>query len=195
MMGGQAVFTNQILVAGIHTLGKAEKVEISEDNRFVIFHVDPNEFTAPILLLSSFPQVKSYHLAINETIRALVYTLEDKRAVLGGGGFEITLAKWIESEYFSRALQNEAVLAFAKALQAIPLSLIRNSGSTVDHILPTIEKSTETNIGWDCYQNVITDVNQLNLFDAYRSKVQGTVIQIIYSERSNSHRNRTGPRN
>jgi len=116
--------------------------------------------------------------AVNDAVRTVSVTLEDKKVVAGGGAPEIELGLRL-SEYASSVGGREqlAIEKFAKAMEIIPWTLAENAGlDSIDSIIKLKnaheKKKDGKYYGLDLSSGEAVDMLKLNVVEPLRVKVQ-----------------------
>ncbi len=116
--------------------------------------------------------------AVNDAVRTVGITLEDKKIVAGGGAPEIELCLRL-SEYASSVGGREqlAIEKFAKAMEIIPWTLAENAGlDSIDSIIKLKnaheKKKDGKYYGLDLNTGEAVDMLKMNVIEPLRVKVQ-----------------------
>jgi len=138
-----AKLVNDILSITSDDLGEAELVEerrIAEEE--IIIFDGCKHGSATLIIRGGSKQLADEHKRIVYTaIAGLARTLEDMRALPGGGAIEVELAKRLRA--WATRLESKkqlAVEAFADALEAIPRALATNAGLDQIEILTELRR-------------------------------------------------------
>jgi len=115
--------------------------------------------------------------AVNDAVRTVGVTLEDKKVVAGAGAPEIELGLRL-NEYASSVGGREqlAIEKFAKAMEVIPWTLAENAGlDSIDSIIKlknAHEKKNGKYYGLDLTTGEAVDMLKMNVVEPLRVKVQ-----------------------
>ena len=114
--------------------------------------------------------------SMNDAFRVVGTTIEDGKAVPGGGAVETELA--LRLREFATTLHGKQQLAvekFAEALEIIPRTLAENSGlDPIDKLveLKAAHERGEKNAGLDVYTGKIVDMWEMGVIEPLRTKKQ-----------------------
>lgn len=115
--------------------------------------------------------------SLNDAMCAVRNLIRDNRVVYGGGSAEVacSLSITAKAEKIS-TVEQYAIRAFARALDAIPLALANNSGLAPIETLASVKSqqlsTTNPRIGVDCNQLGTCDMKVQNVSDPFISKRQ-----------------------
>lgn len=103
--------------------------------------------------------------------------IRDNRVVYGGGAAEIACGLKILGEaHKDGTIEQNAMRAFADALDSVPLALAENSGfnpvKTLSEVKASQIKSSNSRIGVDCMQSGEDDMKRQNVFETLIGKQQ-----------------------
>jgi chaperonin GroEL (HSP60 family) len=149
-----ATFVNDILSISADDLGEAELVEerrMAEEDMIIIDGCKNGSST--LLVRGGSKQLADeYKRIVHTAISSLAKTLDDMRAVPGGGAIEIELAKRIRAWAVTvRSKRQFAIAAFARSLEIIPKALATNAGLDQVEILTELRQLHEKNPSMGVY--------------------------------------------
>ncbi|EPR79813.1 T-complex protein 1 epsilon subunit [Spraguea lophii 42_110] len=189
-VGGQemeliAVHTNAQIISRFEDLreedlGHCSLEEVSEgtdDKKHIILKSKSDKSKAVTLILRGATDI-----VVEEAKRSVVDGLSAARNILsankiiyGGGSSEISAANYLRS-IANQSEHRKFLLAFAKALEIIPLILAQNSGyNPVETLSELCEEQIKTDnnfIGVGCGDKEKSNMKKLNVFDSLDSKRQ-----------------------
>merc|ERR1711967_127780 len=128
--GAQVQSTVNNLIPEI--LGTCETFEERQvgDERYNIFTGCPDTKTATVVLRGGAEQfIEEAERSLHDAIMIVRRTLQNNVVVPGGGAIDMELSKAVKQQAMSVAGKGQFfMLAFAKALEAIPRTLAKNAG-------------------------------------------------------------------
>jgi len=149
-----AKFVNDIFSISPDDLGEAELVEerrMAEEDMIIIDGCKNGSSTL-IVRGGSKQLADEYKRIVHTAISSLAKTLDDMRAVPGGGAIEIELAKQIRAWAVTvRSKRQFAIEAFARSLETIPKALATNAGLDQVEILTELRRLHEKNPAMGLY--------------------------------------------
>ena len=175
--GSVAGSVMEISEKDLGTAGLVEEKQVGEDGMiFITKCKNPKAMT--IFIRGGTEHVmEEVERAVNDAVRTVGITLEDKKVVAGGGAPEIELGLRL-SEYASSVGGREqlAIEKFAKAMEIIPWMLAENAGlDSIDSIIKlknAHEKKNGKYYGLDLNTGEAVDMLKLNVVEPLRVKVQ-----------------------
>ncbi|MDR1954851.1 MAG: TCP-1/cpn60 chaperonin family protein [Candidatus Methanoplasma sp.] len=168
----------EITKKDLGTAGLVEEKQIGEDGMaFITRCKNPKAMT--IFVRGGTEHVlEEVERALNDAVRTVGITLEDKKVVAGGGAPEIELGLRL-AEYASSVGGREqlAIEKFAKAMEIIPWTLAENAGiDSIDSIIKLKnaheKKKDGKYYGLDLSSGEAVDMLKLNVVEPLKVKVQ-----------------------
>jgi chaperonin GroEL (HSP60 family) len=163
------------------SLGRARRVQLSYlgNERFIIFEGEADPGIVTLVLRGSTKHVVDEHFrAVQDCIGAVQTALKNGRVVPGGGATEVAAARALrEQSAAAPGRQQLALDAFADALEAIPLTLIENTGEKpLDGLLELRRRHEEGNhaVGFEAHTSAYIDMYEAGVLDP--SAVKETAI-------------------
>jgi thermosome len=169
---------NEITKKDLGTAGLVEEKQVGEDGMaFITKCKNPKAIT--IFVRGGTEHVlEEVERALNDAIRTVGVTLEDKKVVAGAGAPEIELGLRL-SEYASSVGGREqlAIEKFAKAMEIIPWTLAENAGiDSIDSIIKLKnaheKKKDGKYYGLNLDNGEAVDMLKLNVVEPLKVKVQ-----------------------
>lgn len=164
------------------TLGKANVVEERKiaDSEMTFITECKNPKAVSILIRGGTEHViAEVERALHDALKVTAITIEDGRAVIGGGAPEIETAIRLRNYAASVGGREQlAIEIFAEALEVIPWTLAENAGmDTIDTIISLkskheSKKSNASTFGVDVFHNKVSDMESQNVIEPLRVKTQ-----------------------
>lgn len=179
------------LATGAHIVPRFEELESKKLG--TAGHVYERSFGTQhdsVLLIEECPNSRAVtvlvrggnHMAIEEAKRSLHDAMcvtrnliRDSRVVYGGGSSEISCSLVIQTEAEKRVgAEQYAMMAFAEALDAVPIALAENSGFSPIQVLGEVKsaqiESKNPHLGVDCLQKGTMDMKKQKVFETLVGK-------------------------
>lgn len=159
--------------------GSIREVEFgTTQERMIVVENCANPRTVSILVRGSNDMiVEEAKRALHDSLCVVRNLVRDNRVVYGGGAAEIASSLAVSAEADRHAgIDQYAYRAFAKALDAIPLTLAENSGMNAIEALSDVKSKQVTekrsNLGIDCLGMGTNDMKKLFVIDPLIGKRQ-----------------------
>ncbi|KAL8438896.1 hypothetical protein Efla_005376 [Eimeria flavescens] len=147
-------------------LGTCELFEEAQvgSERYNIISGCPESTSATLLLRGGAPQfLEEAERSLNDAVMVVRRALKSHAIVAGGGAIEMELSRYLrEQSKLIAGKQQLIMLAFARALEAIPRALIRNGGFDATDILNRLRQKHAASsevcwVGVDCINGGVAD--------------------------------------
>lgn len=154
-----------------------EEIMIGEDRLIHFSGVPLGEACTIVLRGASSHILDEAERSLHDALCVLQATVKDSRVVYGGGCPEMRMAKAIE-DLASRTpgKKSLAMLAFAKALRALPATICDNAGldsaDIVSHLRAGHAADPDSRMGVDVVLGEAGDMKALGIYEAFRVKSQ-----------------------
>jgi len=160
-------------------LGEAELVEERKigNDKMVFVEGCKNPKAVSVLLRGGTERiVDEAERAFHDALCVVRNAIEDQLIVAGGGAPEAEVAKALR-EYSEKFTGKEqlAIKGFADAIEVIPRTLAENAGLDPIEILTGLRKAHQEGKVWagvDIFNERVTDMKELKVFEPLRSKTQ-----------------------
>ena len=154
--------------------GHVYEREVYEDREYIFVEECKNPGVLNIIVRGSTKHITDeLEQAVDDAIGAVVATRKNSKALPGGGASDAAAAKALRS-YANTFTDKQqlAVLAYADALEELPVALAKNAGlDTIDmltDLLAAQEKST--NMGINVFKKEVSDMKEDNILDPQSTK-------------------------
>ncbi|MBQ6443938.1 MAG: thermosome subunit [Methanosphaera sp.] len=172
-----ANIVNNIRELTSEDLGEAGHVyerEVYEDREYIFVEECKNPGVLNIIVRGSTKHITDeLEQAVNDAIGAVIATRKNSKALPGGGASDVAASKALRS-YANKFTDKRqlAILAYADALEELPIALAKNAGlDTIDvltDLLAAQEKST--NMGINVLTGEVSDMKEENILDSEANK-------------------------
>lgn len=169
---------SEVTKKDLGTAGLVEEKQVNEDGMVFISECKNPKAITIFVRGGTEHVLEEVERALEDAIRTVGVTLEDKKVVAGAGSPEIELALRL-SEYASTVGGREqlAIEKFAKAMEIIPWTLAENAGiDSIDSIIKLKnaheKKKDGKNYGLDLGTGEAVDMLKNNVLEPLRVKVQ-----------------------
>jgi len=159
--------------------GMVREVEFgTEADKMLLIEGCPNSRAVTILVRGGNKMVvDEAKRSLHDAICVVRNLIRDNRIVYGGGAAEIACSVKIGSEADKEAgVEQNAMRAFADALESIPIALAENSGLSPIDCLSSVKalqlKTGNAHLGIDCLQKGTNDMKTQNVFETLIGKQQ-----------------------
>lgn len=159
--------------------GVVREVEFGTSNdRMLVIEGCPNTKAVTVFVRAGNKMmVEESKRALHDAMCVTRNLIKDSRIVYGGGSAEIACSiKIAEEANNDPTLEQYAMRAFAKALEAIPLALAQNSGfspvSTLAELKAQQLATKNPHLGVDCKQKGTNDMKNQQVFETLIGKTQ-----------------------
>ncbi|MDO5826622.1 MAG: TCP-1/cpn60 chaperonin family protein, partial [Methanosphaera sp.] len=158
-------------------LGEAGHVyerEVYEDREYIFVEECKNPGVLNIIVRGSTKHITDeLEQAVNDAIGAVVATRKDSKAIPGGGASDIAASKVLRS--FANTFKDKrqlAVLAYADALEELPVALSKNAGLDTIDVLTDLLAAQEnsTNMGINVLTGEVSDMKEDKILDSASNK-------------------------
>jgi thermosome len=160
-------------------LGSAQLVEEKKiaDDKMTFIEGCKNPKAVTILIRGGTERmIDETERSIHDALCVVRDVVRDPRVVAGGGAVEIEVAlnlrRWAQSLSGREQL---AVLAFAEAMEGVPLALAENSGLDPIDMLADLRSHHDKGEKWagiDIFEGKVTDLSKLNIYEPVVVKEQ-----------------------
>jgi len=159
--------------------GYAEQVEerkISEDKMIFVEGCRNPKAVSILIRGGSERVVDEADRSLHDALCVVKDVVQEPKIVAGGGSVEIEVARLLR-DYAEKLVGRErlAVVAFADALEAIPITLAENSGmDPIDAISEMQSEHAKGNkwIGVNGYENKVADMSEIDVYEPMVVKTQ-----------------------
>lgn len=161
------------------TAGIVREVEFGTSNdRMLVIEGCPNTKAVTVFVRAGNKMmVEEAKRALHDAMCVTRNLIRDSRVVYGGGSAEIACSIAIdEAANSDPTLEQYAMRAFAKALEAVPLALAENSGFSPVKTLAELKAqqlaTKNPHLGVDCKQRGTSDMKEQHVFETLAGKQQ-----------------------
>ena len=183
-----ANLVNNIRELTADDLGQAGHVyerEVYEDREYIFVEDCLNKGVLNIIVRGTTAQVTDeLEQAVEDAIGAVVLTRKNNKALPGGGASDIAISKALKA-YANTVSGKEqlAILAYAKALEQLPLAIAQNAGlDTIDILTELLSAQEESpNMGVNVLKGGVSDMKEDGVLDSYLQKlgIVDSAVQIV----------------
>lgn len=159
--------------------GLIKELDFGTDNEKMIIIEDcPNTKAVTVLVRGGNKMmVEEAKRSLHDAMCVTRNLIRDNRIVYGGGSCEIACSLAIKGEANKeQGIEQYAMLAFADALEAIPIALAENSGlASIQHLAEAKAgqiKDSNPHLGVDCLGNGTIDMKVQGVFETMKGKQQ-----------------------
>lgn len=153
-----------------------EETMIGEDKVIRFAGVAMGEACTIVLRGASTHLLEEAERSMHDALCVLQQTVQDKRAVYGGGWPEMRMAKAVESLAASTpGKKSLAMESFGRALRAVPSIIADNAGLDAAHIVASLRAShvdDTVRTGIDVIAGKMGDMKALGVYESFRVKNQ-----------------------